>query len=73
MTGCMLVIIIYYDYRLMDAFVVVTTNRRILGCPADVFTEARRWNIAHGFIEAPRGIFRTLEIHTWIQAQGTSY
>jgi len=26
----------------------------------DGFTEARRWNIAHGSIEAPRGIFGTL-------------
>jgi len=26
----------------------------------DAFTEARRWNIAHGLIEAPRGLFGTL-------------
>src|SRR6266536_4340471 len=26
----------------------------------DGFTEARRWNIAHGSVEAPRGIFGTL-------------
>lgn len=29
----------------------------------DGFTEARRWNIAHGSIEAPRGIFGTLGDH----------
>jgi hypothetical protein len=31
-----------------------------VGLERDGFTEARRWNIAHGSVEAPRGIFGTL-------------
>lgn len=42
------------------SLVVSDGNGNIKWLERDGFTESRRWNIAHGCVEAPRGIFGTL-------------